>query len=72
MWPISAHATSGQDLLNYCAEFVRKWGAVPQEVKIEQVIRVIEKYLRENPAMLHLHAVSLSSVALNTAFPCKR
>jgi len=36
-----------------------------------QAIRVIVKYLRENPEKLHERAGTLSLAALQRAFPCK-
>jgi hypothetical protein len=106
-FPLSVHAVTGQDLLNYCAEFVRKQGTresldglntgfcigfmhgvldatdltrangstpafcFPQNAKIDQAIRIVEKHLRENPAMLHYSAASQVNLALSRTFPCR-
>lgn len=43
---------------------------LPGEVSTEQTIRVVVKYLKENPADLHRPAVALVAVALASAFPC--
>ncbi len=36
-----------------------------------QAVRVVVKYLSENPAMLHKDGPYLTAVALHNAFPCK-
>ena len=42
----------------------------PEGVPYGQVLRVINKYLENNPAVLHRRWDLLAYVALKTAFPC--
>jgi Rap1a immunity proteins len=42
----------------------------PTEARTEQLIRVIAKYLRDQPARLHEGGVMLALAALADAFPC--
>lgn len=44
---------------------------VPGEVKLEQVILVIQKYLKDHPEALHRGAGELTVTALRDAFPCR-
>ena len=43
---------------------------VPEAAENEQIIRVIVKYLEDNPQNLHRRAASLIQLALLQAFPC--
>ena len=45
---------------------------LPDGVTDDQTIRVVVKYLNENPANLHTTAAALVMVALKEAFPCKK
>jgi Rap1a immunity proteins len=47
---------------NYC---------LPAEVHSEQLVRVVKKYLEDNPAQLHYEAEVLTIRALTNAFPCQ-
>ena len=44
---------------------------VPEEVNIEQQARVVIKFLKDNPAILHEHNTILIVKALKNAYPCK-
>ena len=45
----------------------------PEEgISVEQGRLIIEKYMRDNPAILHRHAGVIAGEALLTAFPCKK
>ena len=44
----------------------------PDGVTINQVESIVKKYLKENPAKLHLTARSLATGALIEAFPCNK
>ena len=43
---------------------------LPVNVTVEQVKRVIVKFLNDNPSSLHYSASSLASTALQKSFPC--
>lgn len=43
---------------------------IPKGVSIEQVTRVVVKYLQDHPANLHEHGLLLVINALADAFPC--
>jgi len=45
---------------------------ISQDVEYGQVLDVVEKYLKDNPALLHHDAFLLVHHALHDAFPCKR
>lgn len=45
-------------------------GCIPTAVLTNQAIRVVVKYLNDNPAQLHLGDTVLIRVALRNAFPC--
>jgi hypothetical protein len=45
---------------------------MPDGVGGVQFRLIIEKYLRDHPAILHLDAISVAGAALITAFPCKK
>lgn len=45
---------------------------IPNEVTNGQIRRVIVKFLKENPEMLHEHGTFLILLALQKAFPCSR
>lgn len=50
----------------------RPFFCMPQKgVSNDQIIRVIVKYLRENPEQLHQSGRSSALVALTKAFPCR-
>ncbi|WP_156897031.1 Rap1a/Tai family immunity protein [Ferrimonas kyonanensis] len=44
---------------------------VPSQVTAGQLVRVVVKYLEENPSQLHIHEGFLISTALATSYPCK-
>jgi len=44
---------------------------MPQGVTNSQLVRVVVKYLKDNPKLLNLHKVALSWAALRDAYPCK-
>ncbi len=44
---------------------------VPEEVKLKQMILVVQKYLWDHPEKLHRGAGELTMAALREAFPCK-
>jgi Rap1a immunity proteins len=44
---------------------------IPESVPASQTVRVVVKYLREVPALLHLHPAVLVSRALKYGFPCR-
>lgn len=44
----------------------------PANVKLEQVVRVVTKWLGDNPSKLHLSAEYAASVSLREAFPCQK
>lgn len=43
---------------------------VPEEIEGGQEIRVLLKYLRDNPAKTHLRTAPLFAMAMKDAFPC--
>ena len=43
---------------------------LPQGVAYDKLVRIVTKYLRENPQNAHLSATPLTGVALKIAFPC--
>ena len=45
---------------------------VPDEVKNTQLVRVVTRYLQENPKTLHRAAQILVSDALRRAWPCRK
>ncbi len=44
----------------------------PGNVTVGQIIKIVSKYLHNNPEKLHLYAYSLVTQALKEAFPCKK
>jgi hypothetical protein len=44
---------------------------LPDGVEIYQLVKVVRKYLEDNPAKLHLPSGILVESALNQAFPCR-
>ncbi len=64
--------------IGYCVGLVQGVAYVsssycsPEEVTISQDVRIVVKYLEENPEKLHLHAARLAEDALTKAFPCKK
>ncbi|HEV3513726.1 MAG TPA: Rap1a/Tai family immunity protein [Candidatus Sulfotelmatobacter sp.] len=54
--------TSAHGKRNYC---------LPSEVRSEQLVMVVKKYLEDNPAQLHYEAEVLTIHALSDAFPCQ-
>jgi hypothetical protein len=44
----------------------------PANVKQEQVVRIVAKWLKDNPSKLHLAAEYAASVSLREAFPCAK
>lgn len=55
-----SHVTSGKGR-SYCS---------PPEVQIDQLAKVVQKYLADNPAQLHLPGSVLVVRALEQSFPC--
>jgi Ssp1 endopeptidase immunity protein Rap1a len=53
---------SGHAKRNYC---------LPSEVHSEQLVRVVKKYLEDNPVQLHYGAEVLTINALTDAFSCR-
>jgi hypothetical protein len=45
---------------------------VPATVRQEQAVRVVAKWLKDNPAKLHFPAEFAAVVALREAFPCPK
>jgi hypothetical protein len=41
------------------------------QVTISQMVRILEKYLRDNPQYLHEKASLIAMAAFSGAFPCK-
>jgi hypothetical protein len=48
-----------------------RMACVPHEVTTIQVVRVIKKYLADNPGKAHRPTRYIASIALAGAFPCK-
>jgi hypothetical protein len=48
-----------------------KHGCPPSNASTEQVVRVVVKYLRDNPERLHMPASVLVTDAVRSSFPCK-
>ncbi len=44
---------------------------IPSEATNGQILRVVTKFLIENPERLHEDKLTLTATALNRAFPCK-
>lgn len=44
----------------------------PATVQQEQVVRIVAKWLKDNPSKLHLSAEYAASVSLRDAFPCPK
>ena len=44
----------------------------PGNITIGQVLKIVSKYLNNNPENLHFSAYSLVEQALKEAFPCKK
>ncbi len=44
---------------------------LPEDIKASQLVRVVTKYLQENPQALHLTASSMAANALQKAFHCE-
>ncbi|WP_085724682.1 Rap1a/Tai family immunity protein [Pseudomonas sp. R37(2017)] len=42
----------------------------PESVTKEQQLRIVVKYLKENPEKLHQHEVTSIALAMASAFPC--
>lgn len=53
----------------YCKRFLV---CAPANVKQEQVVRIVAKWLKDNPSKLHLAAEYAASVSLREAFPCAK
>jgi len=76
-------AAKGNQCISYVAgiadahSFFVKWAALEQswcmsiDVDGSQLVRVVTKWLQENPQDLHLSASSLVIEALILAFPCE-
>ena len=54
-------------------EKIAKVGAmcVPEEVGIQQAMRVVVNFLHDNPQHLHMRDTQLVAMSLMNAFPCK-
>jgi Rap1a immunity proteins len=48
-----------------------KHACPPSNVSTEQAVRVVVKYLRDNPERLHMPAAVLVTDAIRRSFPCK-
>lgn len=48
----------------------RAYICTPPEVSSHQAIRIVVKYLEDNPAQLHMQSVDSIMYALAKAFPC--
>jgi len=48
-----------------------RMACVPHEVTTMQTVRVIQKYLADNPGKAHRPTRYIASIALAAAFPCK-
>ncbi len=48
-----------------------RMACVPHEVTILQTVRVIQKYLADNPGKAHRPTRYIASIALAGAFPCR-
>jgi hypothetical protein len=48
-----------------------KHACIPSNVSTAQVMRVVVKYLRDNPERLHMPASVLVTDAIRSSFPCK-
>jgi Rap1a immunity proteins len=44
----------------------------PRDATVRQARLVVEKYLRDNPAILHRPAGLIAGIALMLAFPCEK
>jgi hypothetical protein len=44
----------------------------PANVHQEQTVRIVAKWLKDNPSKLHLSAQHAASVSLREAFPCQK
>jgi hypothetical protein len=42
----------------------------PEEATIDQAIRIVVKFLEQNPARLHLSFFNLAHIAMKEAWPC--
>lgn len=48
-----------------------RMACVPRQVTTVQTIRVIQKYIADNPDKAHRHTRYIASLALARAFPCR-
>ncbi len=51
--------------------FIEPMWCMPNEVSIDQLKKVVLKYLKENPQAIHMSASSLVVNAVVLAFPCE-
>jgi len=49
----------------------QKFFCVPKEVTLGQLARVVVKFLKDNPAILHENRTALIIMALKNAYPCR-
>lgn len=66
---------SGIQSINRIMQFIpksRNLFCIPKEngIPIDQLARIVVKYLRDNPSQLHQNDILLVITALETAFPC--
>jgi hypothetical protein len=45
-------------------------GCIPTEVTLEEAVKVVMKYLNDNPTQLHFRDVHLIYIALAKGYPC--
>jgi len=71
----------GREARLYCGGYISgatelasdmKFVCLPSTVGLDQQVRIVEKYLRDNPARLHQPAFALVVTALATEFPCTK
>lgn len=58
------------DALKANSKELQKYFCAPRNATIEQLVRVVMKWMKENPEKLHYNAGRVSAMALHAAFPC--
>ena len=43
----------------------------PKGVNVNQMVAIVTKFMRDNPAHLHVSAAATTAIALRLSFPCK-
>ena len=64
----SAMARTSHDLKTHPGEVIT---CLPDRVQIGQLLRVVKKFLQDNPNTLHFSASSLVKRAVADVFPCR-